>query len=77
MAAGGDELVWRAVSDTARQFGGDNLGVAFEEQNGQRTGDAPNPRLDDKLTPRASAGMVTASAGSGLLVHSDTKNCGR
>ena len=35
MSAGGDELFWRAVSDTSRQFGGDNLGVAVEGQNGQ------------------------------------------
>ena len=48
MSAGGDELVWRAVSDTARQAGGDNLGVAVEEQNGQRPGDAPNPRWGGK-----------------------------
>ena len=45
MSAGGDELVWRAVSDTSRQIGGDNLGVAVEEQNGQRTGVAPEPPI--------------------------------
>ena len=36
---------WRAVSDTSRQLGGDNLGVAVEEQDGQRTGDAPEPPI--------------------------------
>ena len=45
MSAGGDELVWRAVSDTSRQFGGDNLGVAVEGQNGQRPGDVPEPQI--------------------------------
>ena len=45
MSAGGDELFWHWVSDTRCQFGGDNLGVAVEEQNGQRTGDAPEPPI--------------------------------
>ena len=45
MLAGEDELVWRAVSDTSCQFGGDNLGVAVEGQNGQRPGDAPAPPI--------------------------------
>ena len=35
MSAGGDELVWRAVSDMRCQFGGDNLGVAVEERDGR------------------------------------------
>ena len=45
MSAGGDELFWRWVSDTSRQFGGEDLGVAVEERNGQRTGDAPEPPI--------------------------------
>ena len=45
MSAGGDELFWHWVSDTARQVGGDNLGVAVEEQNGQRPGDASEPPI--------------------------------
>ena len=40
-----DELFWRWVSGTRCQFGGDNLGVVVEEQNGQRTGDAPAPPM--------------------------------
>ena len=71
MSEGGDELVWRAVSDTARQVGGDNLGVAVEGQNGQRPGDAPEPPIGWQAggrwnALRAEAGIVTASAGSGL-----------
>ena len=46
MSTGGDEMFWRWVSGARCQFGGDNLGVAVEEQNGQRTG--ANPRLDGK-----------------------------
>ena len=45
ISAGGDELFWREVFDTSRQFGGDNLGVVVEEQNGQRPGDAPEPPI--------------------------------
>ena len=45
MSAGGDELFWHWVSDTRCQFGGDDLGVAVEEQNGQRPGDAPAPPM--------------------------------
>ena len=45
MSAGGDELFWRAVSDTSRQFGGDDLGVAVEERSGQRPGDALEPPM--------------------------------
>ena len=50
MSAGGDELFWHWVSDTRCQFGGDNLGVAVEEQNGQRPGDVPEPPMDSKRT---------------------------
>ena len=60
MSAGGDELFWRAVSDTSRQFGGDDLGVAVEEQNGQRTGDYP--RIPDWM---ASGWRVKCAAGVG------------
>ena len=42
---GGDELFWRGVSGTQCHFGGDDLGVAAKEQNGQRTGDAPAPPM--------------------------------
>ena len=45
MSSGGDELFWHWVSDTRCQFGGDNLGVAVEEQNGQRPGDASEPPI--------------------------------
>ena len=61
MSAGGDELFWHWVSypprrsraceasgysgDTRCQFGGDDLGVAVEEQNGQRPEDAPAPPI--------------------------------
>ena len=45
ISAGGDEMLWNRVSDTRCQFGGDNLGVAVEEQNGQRPGDAPEPPM--------------------------------
>ena len=45
MSAGRDELFWHWVSDTRCQFGGDNLGVAVEEQNGQRPGDALEPPI--------------------------------
>ena len=47
---GWDELFWRWVSDMRCQFGGDNLGVAVEEQDGQRPGDAPEPPMDSKRT---------------------------
>ena len=40
-----DELVWRWVSDTRCQFGGEDLGVAVERQNGQRPGDALEPPI--------------------------------
>ena len=43
---GGDVLFWHWVSGTRCQFGGDNLGLAVEEQDGQRTGDAPEPPKD-------------------------------
>ena len=43
-----DELFWHWVSDTRCQFGGGDFGMAVEEQDGQRTGDAPEPRLDGK-----------------------------
>ena len=33
MSTGGDEMFWHWVSGTRCQFGGDNLGVAVEEQN--------------------------------------------
>ena len=36
--------------DTRCKFGGDNLGVAVEEQNGQRPGEPPHPRWDSKRT---------------------------
>ena len=39
----GSGLFWHWVSGTRCQFGGDKLGVTVEEQNGQRTGDAPDP----------------------------------
>ena len=41
----GTGLFWHRVSDTRCQFGGDNLGVAVEGQNGQRPGDAPEPPM--------------------------------
>ena len=52
MSAGGDELFWRAVSDTSRQFGGDNLGVAVEEQDGQGPGEAPEPPMGQQADDR-------------------------
>ena len=45
MSTGGDELFWHWVSDTRCQFGGDDIGVAVEGQNGERTGDAPEPPM--------------------------------
>ena len=47
MSAGGDELFWHWVSDMRCQFGGDNLGVAVEEQNGQRPGKPSHHRWDE------------------------------
>ena len=37
----GSGLFWRWVADTRCQFGGGDLGVAVEEQDGQGMGDAP------------------------------------
>ena len=48
------------MSDTSRQFGGDNLGVAVEEQNGQRPGG--RPRTPDGMT---SGRQVKCAAGGG------------
>ena len=45
MLAGGDELLWRWVSGTRCEYGWDHLGMATEEKNGQRTGDAPAPPM--------------------------------
>ena len=70
MSAGGDELFWHWVSDTRCQFGGDNLGVAVEEQDGQRPGDVPESPIGSSgrrvNVPQAEAGMMAASGGSGL-----------
>ena len=70
-----DELFWRAVSDTSRQFGGDHLGVAVEGRNGQRPGDAPEPPMgqqaDDSKEwrraglPRAAGEMRRGRGGDG------------
>ena len=60
MSVGGDELFWHWVSDMRCQFGGDNLGVAVEEQDGQRPGDAP--RTPDWM---ASGRQVKCAAGGG------------
>ena len=83
-AAGGDELFWHWVSypprrsraceasgysgDMRCQFGGDNLGVAVERQNGQRLGDASSPRLDGK---RAAGGMCRGRSGDGDRIGGD------
>ena len=60
MSAGGDELFWRVVADPRCQFGGDNLGVAVEEQTGQRPGNAPKPPMG-----RPSGREVKCAAGVG------------
>ena len=49
-----------ALGGTRCQFGGDNLGVAVEEQNGQRTGECP--RTPDWM---ASGRQVKCAAGGG------------
>ena len=64
---------WHGVSDTRCQFGGDDLGVAVEEQNGQRPGDAPEPPMDGK---RAAGEMRRGrGAGDGDCIGGDCVVC--
>ena len=65
MSAGGDELFWHWVSDARCQFVGDHLGVAVEEQNGQRPGEAPRWDEWDKWRVRQAEQLRQEGRGTG------------
>ena len=65
----GSGLFCHWVSDTRCQFGGDDLGVAVEGQNGQRLGDAPDGTSRTSGTGKTGGATAARRAHRGMRVN--------